>query len=424
MPIVFVTPIAVQVPAPPVPFTLESAVAASLKKSASVQIAGKVVAADQARAAAARSQGRVQINGNANLTRYDQATRIGFVPGAPPVQTLPNHIESYQLTATQRLDVSGQIRMSVSQAQLQQLADTLAAAGAKRQRALLTVQTYVLVLKSKARVHAAQLAVKSAIAHLELAQAFFDQGIGQKVDLLRAKTAVVDANIQLSTMVSAEAAARATFNNLVDIDLSADVTLAPVKLVEVQKPVDTLAEGASKLRDDVLRAEVLGRAAELGIRLAGTANKPIVGIQAQAIQYPTFSFQTPRERVGAISLGITIPISDGGTTGAKTDEATQLAAAARIEHMRLRNAVALDVTQAHIAWMHALSVANAAKEALAYASEARDIAETRYKGQVGSYLDLLDAQVAQVRAEALAIATEYDAIAAQAALINATGTQL
>jgi outer membrane protein TolC len=86
--------------------------------------------------------------------------------------------------------------------------------------------------------------------------------------------------------------------------------------------------------------------------------------------------------------------------------------------------VSLDVTQAHIAWMHALSVANAAKEALSYATEARDIAETRYKGQVGSYLDLLDAQVAQVRAEALAIDTEFDALSAQAALINANGTQL
>lgn len=424
MPIVFVTPIALQVTPPPVAFTLESAVAASIKKSASVQISGKVIAADQARAGTARSQGRIQLSGNANLSRFDQATRIGFVPGAPPVQTLPNHLETYQLTATQRIDVSGQIRMSVSQAQLQQLADTYAASGAKRQRALLTVQTYIQVLKSKARVRAAQLAVKSAEAHLDLAQAFFDQGIGQKVDLLRAKTAVVDATIQLSTMVSAEAAARATFNNLVDIELSSDVSLAPVKLQEVQKPVAELADGASKLRDDVLRAEVLTRAAELGIRLAGATNKPSVGIQAQATQYPTFSFQTPRERVGSISIGITIPIVDGGATGAKTDEATQQAAAALIEQTRIRNAVALDVTQSHIAWMHALSVANAAKEAFSYATEARDIAETRYKGQVGSYLDLLDAQVAQVRAEALAIDTEFDARSAQAALINATGVQL
>lgn len=107
MPIVFVTPIAIQVQSPPVAFSLETAVAASLKKSASVQIAGKVVAADQARISVARSQGRVQISGNANLSRFDQATRIGFVPGAPPVQTLPNHIETYQLTATQRIDVSG-----------------------------------------------------------------------------------------------------------------------------------------------------------------------------------------------------------------------------------------------------------------------------------------------------------------------------
>jgi len=192
------------------------------------------------------------------------------------VQTLPNHLETYQLTATQLIDVSGQIRMSVSQAQLQQLADTYAASGAKRQRALLTVQTYIQVLKSKARVRAAQLAVKSADAHLDLAQAFFDHGIGQKVTLLRAKTAVVDATIQLSTMVSAEAAARATFNNLVDIDLGSDVSLAPVKLQDVQKPVAELTDGASKLRDDVLRSEVLTRAAELGIRLAGAANKPIV----------------------------------------------------------------------------------------------------------------------------------------------------
>jgi len=100
---------------------------------------------------------------------------------------------------------------------------------------------------------------------------------------------------------------------------------------------------------------------------------------------------------------------DGGATGAKTDEAIQQAAAALIEQTRIRNALALDVTQSHIAWEHALSVAKAAKEAFSYATEARDIAETRYKGQVGSYLDLLDAQVAQVRAEAMAIDTEFDA---------------
>lgn len=424
MPIVFLSPIVQQASPAPTSFNLQSAIAASLKKSAAVQTSDKVLSADRARTSAAQSQGRVQLSGSANLSRFDQATRIGFVPGAPPVQTLPDHLETYQITATQRIDVSGQIRMAVTQSQLQQLADRYAASGARRQRALQTVQAYILVLKSKSRVRAASLAVRSADAHLALAQAFFDQGVGQKVDLLRAKTAVVDANIQLSTMVSSEAAARATFNNLVDIDLATDVSLAPVRLEEIQKSVAALADDATKHRDDVLRAEVQTRAAELGIRLAGTANKPMVGIQAQATQYPTFSFQTPRERVGTVSIGITIPISDGGSTGARMDEATQLAAAAKIEHTRIRNAAALDVTQAHIAWMHALSVANAAKEALSYATEARDIAETRYKGQVGSYLDLLDAQVAQVRAEAMAIDTEFDALSAQAALINSTGTQL
>lgn len=129
MPIVFLSPIALQASPAPTSFNLQSAIAASLKKSAAVQTSDKVLSADRARTSAAQSQGRVQLSGSANLSRFDQATRIGFVPGAPPVQTLPDHLETYQITATQRIDVSGQIRMAVTQSQLQQLADRYAASG-------------------------------------------------------------------------------------------------------------------------------------------------------------------------------------------------------------------------------------------------------------------------------------------------------
>ena len=412
------------VQAKPQQFSLQSAIAASLKKSAAVQIANKVIVADAYRTGSLRSGYQPVITGLAQVTVFDQATRIRFVPGAPATQTIPGQMEAFTLSLAQRIDINGQIKLAVSQSKLQQIADQCALGGVQRARVLLTVETYLHVQRMRARIAAADLALKSAIAHRMLAQAAFDEGTGQRVDLLRAETAVVEAELLLSVMESGEATYRATLNNLIDVQLVSELELEPVSLGKISVSLDHLVRQAMDTRDDSLRADAVFRTAEFGVRIVSAGGRPSANLSALTADYPTFSFQTPRERVGQISLGITFPISDGKFVQNKVNEALQVATSARIERERTRNAVALDVTRGYIAWQQAERAADAALRARVFATEARDIARVRYQEHVGSYLDLLDAQVVQVRSDALVIDTAFDALIARATLLSAAGNQL
>ena len=87
-----------------------------------------------------------------------------------------------------------------------------------------------------------------------------------------------------------------------------------------------------------------------------------------------------------------------------------------------RSDVALDVRQAYLNLATAAQQIGAANAALQSAIGARQLAQLRYEGQVGLYLEVTDAQSALVQAENNQVDAIYNYLVARAQFQNAVGT--
>ena len=86
-----------------------------------------------------------------------------------------------------------------------------------------------------------------------------------------------------------------------------------------------------------------------------------------------------------------------------------------------RSDVALDVRQSYLNLATAARQIGAANAALQSAIAARQLAELRYQGQVGLYLEVTDAQSALVQAENNQVDAVYNYLVARAQFQNAIG---
>jgi len=434
-------------------FDLARTVQAAQDSSSGLVQARRNVEIDNRRADAVAAQGKLGISADARATRYDAATRVQINPQSPPVTTLPNHQESLAVSLTQRIDFFGQIRAATSQARLQTFADRFVVDQLRNSRILQAQITYFDLLRAEHQEQVAEAALRSARAQSEVARKLYEGGIGQKIDFLRAQTNVATGEQEVTRTANARAIARTNFNDLVGRPLDAPVVLTDVQGVTVGTdlvppdarapvgatpavttfapfapvPADvaidlaaSIAE-AQRVRPEVLQYETLVRANEIGVTIARGALLPTFAISAAGNYYPTTSFQTPRDRVASLTAAITIPLYDGGATRARVDEARLRTENARTVADSARADVALSVRTAYLNLLTASRQITSANAALTQAIAARQLAQVRYEGQVGLFLEVTDAQTALTRAEAAQVDAVYNYLTARAQFENAVG---
>ncbi len=186
--------------------------------------------------------------------------------------------------------------------------------------------------------------------------------------------------------------------------------------------VNQATQTAQNNRPEVRRNAVLLRASETGIQVARSGQQPSFALSASGNYYPTTSFQFPRQRTAAITASVSIPFYDGGATKARINEARLQTENARTAFGSSQSGVALEVQQAYLTLSTAARQITAANAAVEQAIAARQLAQIRYEGQVGLFLEVTDAQAALVRAESAQVNAVYDYLIARAQFVNAVGT--
>jgi outer membrane protein len=184
---------------------------------------------------------------------------------------------------------------------------------------------------------------------------------------------------------------------------------------------DNAIETAVSRRPDILQNQVLVRVEETGIKLARAGLEPGFTLSAAGNYFPTTSFQTPRQRTAGITASITIPLYDGGATRERVTEARTRVENAQANLESSKTDAALLVRQSYLNLLTAARQINAANAALSQAVAARQLAQVRYQGQVGLFLEVTDAQNALVRAQNSQVDAVYDYLIARARFENATG---
>ncbi|MBV9850012.1 MAG: TolC family protein [Armatimonadetes bacterium] len=434
----------------PVRYNVAQTVADALKSSADVQTATRNIEIDRRRADEAAAQGRPNVNARGQATRYDQATRIS-IGGSPPIEVLPSHTELLQLNLVDQLDIAGQIRAASDQYRLQSLADQFLLQQVSNARILRGRTIYFNLLRAQHQVQVARASLQNAQQQQKDALSLYRAGTGQRIDLLRANTQVAQAQQQLIQAQNNAGVAQSSFNDLVGRPLATPIVVEDVPGVTVGQPVTntgavgapspeatftpyTVAPGevggidlnrsldtAFASRPEILADQVNVRVAETGITLARAGLEPTLTVDAAGDYFPTTSFQNPRQRTAEVTGTLTIPLYDAGATRDRVQEARLRRENAQTTLESQRSDVALDVRQAYLNLVTAANQIDAANTALEQAVAARQLAEIRYRGGVGLFLEVTDAQAALVQAENSQVNAVYDYLVARAQFQNAIG---
>ena len=433
----------------PVHYDLNRTITEALAASTDLANAIRNVEIDNKKSDEAKANARPHVSGEGQATRFDQATKVSFGGGAP-IQIIGDHTELVALNVSDNLDIAGEIAAAADQSHLQSLEDRVIAQQIANRRILNAHTVYYNLLRAQHQVSVAQASLATATTQQKLAVQLNQQQVGQKIDVLRANTQVATAQQQLTAAENNLGIARQNFDNLVGQPIDTPVTVDDISGVTVGEPVtsstqvgapspnitlytvpESEVEGidlnktiaaADDRRPEVLAAALEVRVQQTGIKIARSGLEPSLSLAAAGDYYPTTSFQSPRQRTASITATLQLPLYDGGATRDKVDEAKLKTENAKASLSARKNDVALDVGQAYLNLITAASQVDAANSALQQAIGARQLAQIRYEGQVGLYLEVTDAESALVTAENNQVNAVYDYFVAKANFQNATGT--
>jgi outer membrane protein len=405
------------------PLSLSDVIRETRSHSAEVRVAQEDVKAARARVGQQNSRRLPQIGISGSATRFDDVSTLNFA--GQKIEVVPDHLEALTLQLDQTLDFANQIGTAVSQAKLSALASEYGLASVEADTSLQATTAYYDLLRAEQSVRVAQASLDAYQEQLKTNTRLFEGGVGQKIDVYRAQSQVADAERELVRRQNGLNSARSRLNDLVGRPLDEQTTVASGQ-DEAVEALDrpALIQQALDRRTEILASATEIRAAEKGIKLARSSTDPRFSVGLAGNYYPTTSFQYVRQSTAAITLGVTIPVYEGGLARERTREARAIVDAAKARADRVRRDVALQVQNAALDVETAQKRRTAADVAVTAASAARDLAQRRYEAQVGLYLEVTDAQAALTQAQAAQVDATYDLLTAQARLTRAVGQPL
>jgi outer membrane protein len=176
-----------------------------------------------------------------------------------------------------------------------------------------------------------------------------------------------------------------------------------------QPPADSAALVAQALRQrpDVISERVLGQAASKFADAERALWFPSISAVASAGLTPYRQIGL-NSRYSAVGLNVNVPLANGGFLSARGAEANLRA---RAEEQRLRDLENRVVRDVRTAWLDAQAAflrLDLTEQLLSQASDAADLAQTRYDIGLGSIVELSQAQLSRTRAELEQATARYD----------------
>jgi len=272
------------------------------------------------------------------------------------------------------------------------------------QDAALQIQVaYFQYLANRALVGAQRTTVQEAQTNLTAAEERRRVGVATIADVLQARTAASQAQLDLETIEGNLQTARGSLALSLGLpanlpyDVDSTVTLAPV--AAVADSVDAIIARALEGRPDLAAIRAEAEAARADIGDARSALLPSLNFSANAGR--TYATTIPD---GAnsynLSLGLSIPLFSGFSRQYDLRAARFAADAAGARAESLRQQVVFQVFSGYHALQTATRRVRTTDDLLASATQSNEVALGRYKAGVGSVLDLLAAQTALADARA------------------------
>ncbi|MDR1124776.1 MAG: TolC family protein [Deltaproteobacteria bacterium] len=310
--------------------------------------------------------------------------------------------------------------------------ESAAAALARARLALiLTVQqNFFAYLKAKADVRSASDSYGRLAAQLKETRSFYDVGLRPRLDVLQAEVNASEAQDVLIRARNSVETQRARLNTLLNIPLGAKAEyVGELAHIPFMAELDDCLARAYRQRPDISIARQAVSMAERDKTSAASNFYPnIKGELAWATQGETWTADGSPERPRGYSewsLGLSgsINLFEWGKSYYEVEKSAHGITRLRMEEAELRQEVAFQVQARLIDLDNAAKRIAVARKSVEQSREAYQAALARYREQVGTSLDVLDAQSRLTSSEVSLSGARADYLSALAALYAAIGEE-
>ncbi len=281
-------------------------------------------------------------------------------------------------------------------------------ATAKQNLILNTYVAYFNYLEA-ARIKKVSLeSLKQSEEHLAQAESFFNVGKKPQFDVIKAKTDLANSKVTLINSENNIIISKLQLENALNIKLGDDFQLQDnMDIIQDSLGIQNALETARKNRPDLISAKYKVEANKEFVTSAWAANLPSINMTG-GYNWKTFSLSQDLKNSWNFGFTLSVPIFQGFSIDAGVDLAKANLKSAEAQYDYAFQTVDLDVQQQYYSLSLAQSKIDATKSLVEQAQEALNIAEGRYKQEIGSPIEITDARVTLLSSEVQYIQALYD----------------
>jgi outer membrane protein TolC len=287
-------------------------------------------------------------------------------------------------------------------------------------------QAYFQYQGAKALLVAARTTLKQAQTSLDASSVRHDAGVATIADVLQARTALAQAQLNVDGFEGQVFAVRGALATAMGLpaNLAFDVGSLPseVPLERAQPTIDALIADARLRRPELAALRAQARKAEAHVGVVRAEGLPSLSLQAGANR--TYLDSGPlnvHHDLWSARVQLSVPVFSGFSKTYNVRRAREDAAVARAQAEGYEQQVILQVWTSYYALQTASQRVRTSQALLESATQSEQVALARYKEGVGTVLDLLSAQAALASARAQEIQARADWLVSVAGLAHDSG---
>jgi len=400
------------------PLTLEESVKIALERSLTIHSAVEGVAGSEYRRKEAITNFLPLWTGQYSYTRYNNPTVVGSGSSASGGVESTRDVFNFSTNVNQPVFTGGLNLANYRSAKLGVDLSKVNVETVKRDLVLQVRVGYFNILRAEKFLDVAQQQVKQFEAQLEVTKAFFDVGIVAKNDVLQAEVRLANARQALVKAGNDLAVAKSSFNILLRREIN-----APLEVVDIlaYKPFpmgfEASLEEAFRLRPEVKTAQLNIDQAKEGVKVARSGYFPTISLNGGYNRLSDIiglngDIKSERWTVQALA---TFTLWNWGNTSFKVGENKVKVIQAEDSKTQLIESITLEVKSDYLNMLVAEKNLSVAEKAIEQAEENLRMNEERYKYQVATATDVLDAVtlLAQARVNYYGALSDFNVAKAQ-----------
>lgn len=282
-------------------------------------------------------------------------------------------------------------------------------------------RAYYAALRSATLVNIAKYTIDARQLIVDQVSALVKAQLKSGLDLSFASTNLAEAKLLLATAENERSAAQAQLSEALGYR-----NAGPFELVEEPMPpveplsITELSEGAMRDRPELSAARLEIESARAFASAEKALRYPQVSAIASAGLIPS-RVQSLSNDYAAAGINVSLPFLNGGLFKARQNEAEYRARAAERKTRLLENAIARDVTVALLDANTAAERLTLTTQFIEQASQALELAQSRYDLGLSSIVELSQAQLVKTNAEIQYATARYDYQTRRAILFHHAG---